>query len=109
MSIINHNLLRTAGLIQAELVAHSHLYPALTLPKLPWERVERIARSVELARGRDWQAAARQREEELLRAVDELENALTRLTDQVRQRQRAPDDSDASRTVSGSSGAGKRI
>ena len=87
MSIINHNLLRTAGLIQVELVAHSHLYPALNLPKLHWERVERIARSVELARGRDWQAAARQREEELLRAVDELENALTRLTDQVRLRQ----------------------
>ena len=84
MQTINHNLLRTAGLIHAELAHQTCEIDSLVLAEAPWHSVNRVARSIQLAHTRGWHFAGRHREELLLREIGDLQSDLARVSDHCR-------------------------
>jgi len=85
MQTLNHNFLRSAGLIHAELVRQACKLDSLVLAEAPWRRVNGVARSAQLAHSRGWHFAARHREEQLLREIEDLQAELGRVSDHLRQ------------------------
>ena len=83
MHSLHAKFLRTAQHIHAALVRQAGQFDRIQLPDHQWCRLQRIVRTAELARSRGWHAAARRREQQLLREINDLESALTRLTDQL--------------------------
>jgi hypothetical protein len=86
MQTLNHNFLRTAGLIQAKLAHQACEIDSLVLAEAPWRRVNSVARSVQLAHSRGWYLAARHQEEQLLREIEDLQTELARVSNELRQR-----------------------
>ena len=86
MHTLHAKFLRTARLIHADLVRQAGRFDRIQLPDDQWCRLQRTVRTAELAHDRGWHAAARSREQQLLREINDLESALARLTDQLQER-----------------------
>ena len=109
MHSLHANFLRVARFIHADLVRQAGQFDPIQLPEDQWCSLQRAVRSSQLAHGRGWHAAARRREEQMLREINDLESALARLTNQLQERRCAEDHCGRSRVVSRPRGPAERI